>query len=146
MYLKLNLSILCSCKSLHPAKRGTARCGLSHGPPPQETGSGRQKVWANLDRAPLKMWVPRVGEIAGGVSPSRAISPGSLLHWNQHSQPLATGPLGTSPSSQLPWGAAIFLFSYYNSILMRLPPACLCSAMESYMFPCAACAVMFGFI
>lgn len=44
IYLKPRPSSLCSFKSLQPTKPGTARCILSHGPPPEETRPRKQKL------------------------------------------------------------------------------------------------------
>lgn len=44
IYLKLRPISLCSFKSLQPTKPGTARCIVSHGPPPEETRPRKQKL------------------------------------------------------------------------------------------------------
>lgn len=93
---------------------------------PRRDGTEEAEVVSKFEPGLLKTRVLMAGEMAGGVSPlrasgqqrclPRAASPASLARSSmetspavRHSLPLATGPLGTSPSSQLPWGAAIFL-------------------------------------
>lgn len=101
------------------------------------------------------------GEMAGGISSPRAssqqqclpraVSPASLAHSSMETScPALAAPRHWAPGHFARFTAAVgscyFSLSYYNSILMRLPPACLSSAIESYMFLRVAYAVIFGFI
>lgn len=123
IYLKFNPSILCSCKSLKPPKKAQRSVFWAVVLPREETALRKLKLQNKFEPSPMKTRALMAGEITGGISPPHAIGQQQYLPWDlssaslahssmetsiQCSLPCTAGPLGTSPGSQLPWGAAVF--------------------------------------